>query len=82
MPVFEVPPASTVFAREKHGGAPLVAGLSREDGAVLWVAAEPGQKGYERFPHLIHALVDLGLELPSRGGADVGLFRLLLSHSR
>lgn len=74
MPVFEVPPASTVFAREKHGGAPLVAGLSREDGAVLWVAAEPGWKGYERFPHLIHALLDLGLELPLRGARTWAFF--------
>ena len=31
-------------------------------GAVLWVAAKPGQNGYERFPYLMQALADLGVE--------------------
>ena len=74
LPVFEVPAGARVFAREKHGGAPLVAGLRGEDGAVLWVAASPGRKGYERFPYLIHALVDLGLSLPLRGARTWAFF--------
>ncbi|MBC8165937.1 MAG: hypothetical protein H7Y20_08700, partial [Bryobacteraceae bacterium] len=31
---------------------------------VLWLAASPGPKGYERFPYLVQALVDLGLDVP------------------
>jgi hypothetical protein len=64
LPVFEVPEAARVFARERRGGAPLMAGFRRGAGAVLWVAAPPGARGYERFPYLAHALVDLGLRPP------------------
>ena len=74
LPLFDVPPNTKVFAREKHSGAPLLAGLNRENGAVLWVAASPGAKGYERFPYLIHALVDLGLTLPLRGARTWAFF--------
>jgi hypothetical protein len=64
LPVFEVPEAARVFARERRSGAPLMAGLRRGAGAVLWVAAPPGERGYERFPYLPHALADLGLRPP------------------
>jgi len=33
---------------------------------VLWVAVPPGDRGYERFPYLLNALTDLGLEPPFR----------------
>ena len=33
---------------------------------MLWVAASPGERGYERFPYLLNALADLGLEPPFR----------------
>ena len=65
-PVYEVPGEATVFTREKRTGAPLLAGLLRGSGGVLWAAAEPGIEGYERYPYLLHALVDLGLRLPFR----------------
>ena len=74
LPVFEVPPQAIVFAREKHSGAPLVAGLSRIGGGALWLATSPGRNGYERFPYLIHALVDLGLALPLRGARTWAFF--------
>ena len=74
LPVFDLPPGARIFAQEKHTGAPLVAGLKREKGAVLWVAVGPGPKGYERFPYLIHALVDLGLTLPLRGARTWAFF--------
>lgn len=61
LPVFEVPDGAQVFTREKWTGAPLVAGLRRGSGAVLWLAAPPGANGYERFPYLLQALADLGL---------------------
>ena len=66
LPVFETPPGARVFARERWTGAPLTAGLRRGAGAVLWVAAAPGERGYERFPYLPNALCDLGMDPPFR----------------
>ena len=66
LPVFTVPAAATVFTSDRWTGAPLAAGLRRGSGAVLWVAASPGERGYERFPYLLDALSDLGLEPPFR----------------
>jgi hypothetical protein len=40
--------------------------LHRGSGAVLWIAAEPGKQGYERFPYLLQALNDLGVTPPFR----------------
>ena len=67
VPVYNLPKRAEVFVREKHTGTPLVAGLRRPDGGILWTATNPGAQGYERFPYLLHALVDLGLLLPVRG---------------
>lgn len=50
LPVFELPKQARVFARERWTGAPLLAGWTAGKGAVLWAAATPGKKGYERFP--------------------------------
>ncbi|MBZ5619454.1 MAG: hypothetical protein LAQ69_12135 [Acidobacteriia bacterium] len=66
LPVFELPPYARVFARERWTGAPLIAGFRRGSGAVLWLAASPGDRGYERFPYLLEALCDLGVEAPFR----------------
>ncbi|MGD0773088.1 MAG: hypothetical protein ABSC05_09730 [Candidatus Solibacter sp.] len=67
LPLFEIPENAQVFARERWSGAPVTAGLKRGSGAVLWVAAPPGERGYERFPYLLNALADLGLDPPFRG---------------
>src|SRR5579872_5258765 len=64
MPVFRVPADMRVFAKERWTGAPMMAGRRQGAGAVLWVAASPGEQGYERFPYILHALADLGLEPP------------------
>jgi hypothetical protein len=64
LPVWEIPGEATVFARERWSGAPLVAGLRRGAGGLLWLAVTPGERGYERFPFLPHALCDLGLRPP------------------
>jgi hypothetical protein len=64
LPVWTVPEQARVFARERWTGAPLIAGFRKGAGAVLWVAVEPGVQGYERFPYLAHALIDLGLRVP------------------
>ena len=66
LPVFEVPSGARVFAKERWTGAPVIAGQRRGSGAVLWVAASPGERGYERFPYLAAALCDLGVDPPFR----------------
>jgi hypothetical protein len=66
VPVFEVPKEGRIFTRERWTKAPLVAGFRRGSGAVLWMAAPPGPRGYDRFPYLPQALADLGLEAPFR----------------
>lgn len=66
LPVYLLPENSRVFTKERWKGHPLVAGLRRGSGAVLWVAASPGKLGYERFPYLLQALTDLGLDAPVR----------------
>jgi len=44
----------------------MTAGMRRGAGALLWVAVPPGEKGYERFPYLLEALCDLGMDPPFR----------------
>jgi hypothetical protein len=58
----EAPPQATVFAWERSKGAPVMAGFRKGKGAVLWIATDPGPKGFERYPYIPQALVDLGLE--------------------
>lgn len=64
LPVFELPNEARLFARERTNQAPLLAGFRRGEGAVLWIAASPGARGYERFPYIPQALTDLGLAPP------------------
>jgi hypothetical protein len=66
LPIFQVPAQARVFARERWKKAPLIAGYRRGAGAVLWVAASLGAHAYDRFPYLLHALADLGLNPPFR----------------
>jgi len=61
---FAVPADARVFTKERWEGAPLVAGMHVDKGAVLWLATDPGVKGHERYPYLAHALRDLGLHPP------------------
>ena len=56
LPRYEIPAEAQIFAKERWTGAPLIAGFRRGSGAVLWVAAPPGERGYERFPYLLQAL--------------------------
>ena len=64
LPVFDLPSGATVFARERWTGAPMLAGARRGAGILLWLAVPPGERGYERFPYLLEALTDLGMERP------------------
>ncbi|HMD47529.1 MAG TPA: hypothetical protein VKG79_00465 [Bryobacteraceae bacterium] len=65
-PVFELPKSARVFANERWGNAPVMAAVRKGAGAALWIAAAPGKEGYERFPYLLQALKDLGVEPPFR----------------
>lgn len=64
---WDVPAGAQVFTTERWTGAPVVAGYRSGKGAVLWSALDPGRMGYERFPYVIHALCDLGIEPLLRG---------------
>jgi hypothetical protein len=64
--VFDLPTGSSVLAWERWEHAPVMVSLHHGSGAVLWIAAEPGKQGYERFPYLLQALNDLGVTPPFR----------------
>jgi hypothetical protein len=66
IPVFTLPKDARIFATERWQGAPVMAAVQRGSGAALWIAAPPGQQGYERFPYLLQALSDLGMRPPFR----------------
>jgi hypothetical protein len=63
---FDVPVGFQVFTTERWKGIPVAAGMRTKKGAVLWLATAPGPTGIERYPYLLQALVDLGLDLPAR----------------
>jgi hypothetical protein len=56
IPRYKIPAGAQVFAKDRWTNAPLVAGVR----SILWVATNPGPNGYERFPYLMQALLDLG----------------------
>lgn len=66
-PVFDMPKEARVFAFERWEHAPVMASIRRGAGAALWIVTTPGKEGYERFPYVLQALHDLGLEPPFRG---------------
>ncbi|MDZ4797807.1 MAG: hypothetical protein SGI92_06575 [Bryobacteraceae bacterium] len=66
LPEVALPADATVFARERWSNMPVLAGIRRGKGAVLWVATPPGPGGYARYPYLLQALSDLGLDVPAR----------------
>ncbi len=73
VPGVEVPGDFQLFATERWKAVPVLAGKRVGRGAVLWIAAAPGPSGNERFPYLLQAAVDLGLELPV-GSANLWAF--------
>lgn len=58
---FRVPERAAVFTRERWTGAPLAAGFRDGGRVVFWTATPIGDKGYERYPYLAQALMELGL---------------------
>ena len=69
LPVFEIGSGTRIFVRERWSKAPLMAGIRRGNGAVLWIAAGPGVQGHERFPYLPQALAEMGASSPFRGNS-------------
>lgn len=63
-PVFTLPKDAIVYCRAHRRNAPLLAGVRRGRGAILWAAVGPGAQGFERFPFLPQALTELGLKPP------------------
>lgn len=61
VPRFSVPPQAVIFTRERWTGAPLAAGYRDGGRVVLWTATSIGDKGYERYPYLVQALMELGV---------------------
>lgn len=66
LPVSQLPVGATVFAKERWAGTPLIAAVRHGAGMVLWVATSPGDRGYDRYPYLLHALSDCGVRPPFR----------------
>jgi hypothetical protein len=64
IPIFNTPKDAAVLAVERWDHAPVIVALHRGTGAALWIAASPGKEGYERFPYLLQALHDLGMQPP------------------
>ena len=64
IPFFNMPKEAIVLAAERWEHAPVTVALHRGKGAVLWIAVPPGKEGYERFPYLLQALNDLGMQPP------------------
>jgi len=60
IPRTEAPAEAKIFSKDRWTGAPVAAGFRMGAGAVLWVAVNPGQSGYERLPYLMQSLADLG----------------------
>ena len=65
-PVMSIPQDFEIYTKERWKGAALEAGKRTAQGAILWVATPIGDSGADRYPYLLHALADLGMELPAR----------------
>jgi hypothetical protein len=74
IPVFDLPKDARVFATERWQGAPVLAAVKRGRGSLLWLATAPGDQGYERYPYLVQALADAGIEPPFRSARLTAFF--------
>jgi hypothetical protein len=67
LPVFTLPAGAKVHTRERWTKAPLVASWKQDRQTILWLATSIGEHGYEKFPYLAQAMVELGFAPPYRG---------------
>jgi hypothetical protein len=73
LPRYVLPAGATIFATERWSGAPMLAGIRNGKETTLWMAADPGAQGYERFPYLPQALAELGVQ-PKARASDLWAF--------
>jgi hypothetical protein len=69
IPFTTLPSGYNIYASERWQNVPVLAGKRTWHGAILWTATQPGASGYERYPYLLHALADLGLEFPAQSNS-------------
>ncbi len=67
LPVYSLPPNAKVHTWERWTQAPLVASWKQDRQTFLWIATSLGEHGYEKFPYLAQAMVELGFAPPYRG---------------
>jgi hypothetical protein len=65
-PATSIPHDFEIYTKERWKGAPLAAGKRTGQGAIVWIATPPGESGADRYPYLLHALADVGMEVPAR----------------
>ena len=61
-----IPQDFEIYTKERWKNAPVEAGKRTAHGAILWVATPLGDSGADRYPYLLQALANLGMELPAR----------------
>ena len=61
-----MPAGARVLMEERWSGTPLLAVLPLARGNLLWVATDPGERGFDRFPLLANALAEAGFHAPFR----------------
>ena len=67
LPVYTLPANAKVYTWDRWTKAPLVASWKQDRQTMLWLATSIGEHGYEKFPYLAQALVELGFAPPYRG---------------
>ena len=67
LPVYTLPEGAKVYTWERWTKAPLVASWKQDRQTILWLATSLGEHGYEKFPYLAQAMVELGFAPPYRG---------------
>jgi hypothetical protein len=67
IPVYTLPVNAKVYTWDRWTKAPLVASWKQDRQTILWLATSIGEHGYEKFPYLAQALVELGFAPPYRG---------------
>lgn len=61
---FDLPLTARVRTRERWSNTPLIATIPLAPGNIVWLAVNPGPKGYERFPYLPQTLAQVGAGAP------------------
>ncbi|MBY0502642.1 MAG: hypothetical protein K2X03_01950 [Bryobacteraceae bacterium] len=67
LPTYTLPAGAKVYTWDRWTQAPLAASWKQDRQTILWLATSLGEHGYEKFPYLAQALVELGFAPPYRG---------------